>query len=760
MTASTLPLALDQFSGRKLGKYEIICRLSTGGMSVIFLAFQRGLAGFRKFVVLKQILPDIVGEEEFVRMFLDEAKITAAFNHPNIAQVYDLDIQSGELFLAMEFIPGATLVEVAKACRANNEPIPTGFSLMAVRDTALALNYAHSFTDPAGRHQTVIHRDVAEKNVMVTYEGTTKLLDFGIAKSLARASRTTVGMVKGTSGYMSPEQILGEKLDARSDIFSLGVVLHECLTGMRLFHGKSAEDGMIAALKEPVAPPSRGNSEVSPELDAVVLKALARKREDRFSSAREFARAIEKAAAPLIWHPEQTAELISRLFSDRREQTRVLMASAETDSEVTGEHMLRQLLGEPPPPPRATGARAQLREVPPPPPAPPPIRKTGAGITVSPAVAPLPSRMKPAPADDDVQIITNTPTPAHRLRTQNLGPSTPWEQELTAEGDLGDLVRQSALPGPGDDERPTTPPRVPAPPPASQLERELLEPVTHGGQIDSEDPEGLTLPVGSVPPEVLEELALGHSLTEAATGSNVSNQGLTEDTTPGSLLPRRRGRYIPMAVFVAIMLTVFGVGLVMTGLHKRLLGSRFDEPVPPQPIPLTEAQLAVPAPPPAAETQAPPPVASPGNAAAVEKEKPKPPPAPPPPAAETRAPTRRAPSVGSRGEELRVEEPEPATLVTPEEPIRSRRRDHKGNDEVPAAAVGAGTLTLVAEPFAKVLYKSQDLGPTPLFKIPLPVGKHTLKLIGADQKTRLLQVDIKDKEPTSLRVNLETLPTE
>src|SRR3954466_304693 len=134
MSASTLPLAVDQFSGRKLGKYEILCRLSTGGMSVIFLAFQKGLAGFRKFVVLKQILPDIKGEEEFVRMFLDEAKITAAFNHPNIAQVFDLDIQDGELFLAMEFVPGATLVEVAKACRANNESIPTGFALQAVRD--------------------------------------------------------------------------------------------------------------------------------------------------------------------------------------------------------------------------------------------------------------------------------------------------------------------------------------------------------------------------------------------------------------------------------------------------------------------------------------------------------------------------------------------------------------------------------------------------------------------------------------------------
>ncbi len=280
-------------------------------------------------------------------MFLDEAKITAAFNHPNIAQVFDLDIDQDELFLAMEFVPGCTLVEVARACRQRNEPIPTGFALMSVRDTALALHYAHTFTDPLGNKQTVIHRDVAEKNIMVTYEGTTKLLDFGIAKSLNRTGRTTIGMVKGTSGYMSPEQILGEKLDPRSDIFSLGVVLHECLTGMRLFHGRNPEEGMMAALKkEVVAPPSRQNRQVPPELDAVVLKALAREREDRYSTALEFGRAIEKASRGLMFHAEQSGELIQRLFSDRREQTRALLSSSPPKpNEVTGELRLAGLLG-------------------------------------------------------------------------------------------------------------------------------------------------------------------------------------------------------------------------------------------------------------------------------------------------------------------------------------------------------------------------------------------------------------------------------
>jgi serine/threonine protein kinase len=331
---------------RQLGKFEVLTRLSTGGMSEIYLAHQTGLGGFRKLVVLKTILPDISGEEDFVSMFLDEARITASFNHPNIAQVYELDVSGGTLFMAMEFVQGCTLVEMARACLHAKESIPIGFSLMSVRDTALALHYAHSFTDPRGRKQIVIHRDVAEKNIMVTHEGVTKLLDFGIAKALGRSNRTTVGMVKGTSGYMSPEQIKGEPLDGRSDIFSLGVVAHECLTGMRLFFGKSAHEGMLAVLREDIPAPSKLNPEVSRDVDAVVLKALQRNREDRYSTALEFARALEKASPGLIWHPEQTAELVTRHFQTHRIETRRLIEMATSPTESSGEISINNVLAQ------------------------------------------------------------------------------------------------------------------------------------------------------------------------------------------------------------------------------------------------------------------------------------------------------------------------------------------------------------------------------------------------------------------------------
>jgi serine/threonine protein kinase len=369
MAGSKLPFAPGDVRGRQMGNYEVLCRLSAGGMAEIFLASKRGLAGFQKPVVLKKILPDIQGQEEFVQMFLDEAKVTAAFNHPHIAQVFDLDVDDGELFLAMEFVPGATLLEVARACRAANESMPVGLGLAAVRDTALALHYAHTFTDALGQPSPVIHRDVAEKNIMVTYEGVTKLLDFGIAKSLSAVSRTAAGMVKGTSGYMSPEQILGEPLDARSDMFSLGVVLHECLTGMRLFPGKAPMAVVNAVLKGPIPEPSRANKAIPPELDAIVLKALARKRADRYATTLEFARALERAVGPLIWLPEQSGELLRRLFAERREQTRQLLASSgRAGVDSTGVVKLAQLFPEkdgpatPPPgpatPPSSPGVAA------------------------------------------------------------------------------------------------------------------------------------------------------------------------------------------------------------------------------------------------------------------------------------------------------------------------------------------------------------------------------------------------------------------
>jgi len=328
-----------------LGKYEILCRLSTGGMSEIFLAYQRGFGGFRKIVVLKTILPDTRGQEDMVRMFLNEARVTAEFSHPNIVQVYDLGIDKDMLFLSMEYVQGCNVMEMVRACYATEQSLPMGFSLATVRDTALALSYAHSFVDMRHRKRPIIHRDVAGKNIMVTYEGTTKLLDFGIAKMHGADSLTFAGIVKGTTGYMSPEQLLGKPLDGRSDIFSLGIVLHECLTGYRLFH----ETKKTAVLKNEIHAPSSINPQVPSAVDDVVMKALERNPDKRFQCAREFARALEEAAKEHMWRAEQVGHLVSEHFSQRREHTRRLIEEVQARlNDFTGQIHVEDFVTQPP----------------------------------------------------------------------------------------------------------------------------------------------------------------------------------------------------------------------------------------------------------------------------------------------------------------------------------------------------------------------------------------------------------------------------
>jgi serine/threonine-protein kinase len=321
----------DPYRGRKIGKYEILTRLSVGGMAELFLAFTSGPGGFRKFVALKQILPD-VKTEEFVKMFLDEARITAAFSHPNIGQVFDLGLEDDELYLAMEFLPGQNLEQVMMAA-SYVRPLPLGFAARVARDVCLGLHYAHNFTAPSGRKVAVVHRDMAPRNVMITYDGVVKVIDFGIAKAKGRIARTRVGMVKGTSGYMSPEQVRGQDLDGRSDLFTAGVLLHEMLVGQRLFD-TSDEDAMMRQIANAeIAPPRANNPDVPESLDSVVMKALAKDPAKRFATGREMAKAIEVAMGPAMFDDEAIAELMQALFAEKRLKTLALLDYASHDDE-------------------------------------------------------------------------------------------------------------------------------------------------------------------------------------------------------------------------------------------------------------------------------------------------------------------------------------------------------------------------------------------------------------------------------------------
>jgi serine/threonine-protein kinase len=445
----------DPFRGRTLGKYEILTRLSVGGMAELFLAFTTGPGGFRKFVALKQILPD-VKTDEFVRMFLDEARITAAFSHPNIGQVFDLGEEDGELYLAMEFLPGQNLEQVMIAVTYGT-PLPVGFAARVVRDVCLGLHYAHHFTAPSGRKVAVVHRDLTPRNVMVSYDGVVKVIDFGIAKAKGRLNRTAVGMVKGTSGYMSPEQVRNQELDGRSDLFCAGVVLHELLCGKRLY-GTPDEDAMMRQIAHSDAPSPRSfNPEVPEALDAVVRRALSRDPAKRFSTGREMAKAIEQAVGSALYDEEAVAELMQSLFEEQRQKTLALLDHASHDDERVSQVM--EALKEEPEAPKPPAPKkrptfddesdigstlpmpAMAFEEPPPRPAAPRLSNARAPRKSSAAVDPSagPGKARPPPGRQGAEA----PPPPRRPA------APPGEDEATQVSPPGQPVKQArAAPAP------------------------------------------------------------------------------------------------------------------------------------------------------------------------------------------------------------------------------------------------------------------------------------------------------------------------
>jgi serine/threonine protein kinase, bacterial len=311
--------------GRRIGRYSVVQRLSVGGMAEIFLALASGPGEFRKFVTLKRILPSLREDEAFVRMFLEEARISASLSHANIAQVFDLRSEGDELYLAMEYIAGEDVSQILRMTAKRQAFVPIGLTAMIVRDSCTALHYAHNFVDPLGERAPVIHRDIAPKNVMVTYSGAVKVVDFGIAKMLRSSLIATTTSVKGSSGYMSPEQLQGKPVDARSDIFSLGVLAHELLTSRRLFVPDQL--GYTELDPDRIMPPHLVNPAVPEALSAVVMRALELDPARRFSSAKEMGKAIEEAS-PELFDEERTASFMRSLFSSRIEMVRMLLRSA------------------------------------------------------------------------------------------------------------------------------------------------------------------------------------------------------------------------------------------------------------------------------------------------------------------------------------------------------------------------------------------------------------------------------------------------
>jgi serine/threonine protein kinase/tetratricopeptide (TPR) repeat protein len=279
---------------KRLADFEVIRRLGVGGMAEVFLAKKRGAEGTYKLLVVKRILPQYGESRRFRSMFAEEAMLATRLNHPNIVQVYEFqDYGDDGQLLSMEYVEGPDLRKVMRAARSKRTKIPPYVAAYIIGEVAKGLHYAHERKDERGNPMDIVHRDVSPQNVLVSFEGSVKIADFGIAS--ANLFREEPGILKGKTSYMSPEQARGEKVDRRTDIYSLGVVFHELLTG-RALHGAAEGNELLEAVRSgQVEPPSTFTRDVPRELESIVMKALSRDREERFATARDFAAVITRA---------------------------------------------------------------------------------------------------------------------------------------------------------------------------------------------------------------------------------------------------------------------------------------------------------------------------------------------------------------------------------------------------------------------------------------------------------------------------------
>ena len=291
---SGIPAGAGSLLGKQLGKYEILALLALGGTAEIYLARIGGHAGFEKYVVVKCLHDHLADDPVFVKMFLDEARLAAHLDHSNIVQTMELGEHEHRYFMVMEFLAGLSLAMVIRraAERLPGGRIPVSLTLNIIAQACAGLHYAHERAIN-GKPLNIVHRDISPQNLVISFEGVVKVVDFGIAKAELRETKTQSGTIKGKFAYMSPEQCIATNVDRRTDVFALGVIAHEMLTGRRLFKRNSPYETYQSVIECNVDPPSKLNHELDPSLDAVIMKALAKDKDDRYPTAEAFGDALQ-----------------------------------------------------------------------------------------------------------------------------------------------------------------------------------------------------------------------------------------------------------------------------------------------------------------------------------------------------------------------------------------------------------------------------------------------------------------------------------
>jgi serine/threonine-protein kinase len=312
------------------GRYELIQELASGGMASVWLARTSSEGGFVHVCAVKRVHPHLVKQSEFVDMFLDEARIAARIQHPNVCRVFDFGLVRGTPYLAMEFLAGVSFSSLMSALLKNPGQGRLIAACHLIAEAADGLHAAHELRDARGALLDVVHRDISPQNLFLTLDGTVKVVDFGIASARDKVHETQTGEIKGKFAYMPPEQMRGARVDRRADIWSLGVVLWELCALERLFRRPTQPETMDAVLRAPIAPPSSRRPDVPPLLDGIVARALARDLDERYGSASELARSLESAAREIggPWSRSALSSWVNAMFPKERARVEALLGLA------------------------------------------------------------------------------------------------------------------------------------------------------------------------------------------------------------------------------------------------------------------------------------------------------------------------------------------------------------------------------------------------------------------------------------------------
>jgi eukaryotic-like serine/threonine-protein kinase len=319
---------------KTLGKYRLIAELGRGGMGIVYLAVAYGPGGFSKLLVVKELRPELAGEPAFLHMFLDEARLAARLNHPNVVQTYEVGEEGGHYFMAMEYLEGQTLHRALTMLRRRGRPMPRAIQLRALSEALLGLHYAHELRGLDGAPLGVVHRDVSPHNLFLTYDGQIKLVDFGIAKAIDAWHETVTGTLKGKVTYMAPEQVTdASTVDRRADVFAAGVMLWEALVGRKLWEGVPVNDVLMRLTRGELPPsPAAVVPAVPTELDRICACAMSVDRGARYPTTLAFREALERYLqnAGELAPTHEVGRFVAELFADERAAGRSLI-----DAELT-----------------------------------------------------------------------------------------------------------------------------------------------------------------------------------------------------------------------------------------------------------------------------------------------------------------------------------------------------------------------------------------------------------------------------------------